>query len=330
MKSPKVAPATSSIIERWLKRTGAPGYWRNLGLFTLGAALAGILVLAVWLAHAQAMSFVHPRRIAPQHTPGDLGIADWETVRFPTPDGLQLAAWFIPPDPGGDGATLILLHGARNNRAEMLLQAAMLHQHGYGALLPDFRAHGESEGTVSTLGYAEVEDLRGALAYLQARPEVNGERIGVVGNSMGGAVAIRGAARIPEIRVVVAQSAYTSVEENVSTGVRAFMGLPPFLFAPLVAWFGERETGIEVRQVRPIDDVAQIAPRAILIVQGALDPAVPPENGIRLYEAAGQPKELYLVPGAGHGGYMRMEPQEFERRVVGFLERHLRANGSSR
>ena len=270
------------------------------------------------------MTFVRPRRVPPQHTPDDVGITDWEEVRFPTPDGLQLAAWFVPPDPQSDGATLILLHGARNNREEMLLQAAMLHEHGYGALLLDFRAHGESEGTLSTLGYAEVEDLRGAVAYLQTRPEVNPERIGVVGNSMGGAVAIRGAARIPEIRVVVAQSAYTSVEDNVATAVRAFMRLPPGLFAPLVVWFGERETGLDIRQVRPIDDVARLAPRAILIVQGARDHAVPPENGIRLYEAAGQPKELYLVAGAGHGGFMRVAPQEYKSRVIGFLDRYLR------
>jgi fermentation-respiration switch protein FrsA (DUF1100 family) len=324
MKSAKSLAKESSLTKRWLERTHAPGYWRNLALFTLGTVLAGILVLAVWLAHAQAISFVHPRRIPLAHTPDDLGIADWEEVRFPTPDGLQLAAWFVPPGAEGDGATLIYLHGARNNREEMLLQAAMLCRHGYGALLLDMRGHGESEGTVSTLGYAEVEDLRGAVAYLLTRPEVDEERIGVVGNSMGGAVAIRGAARIPEIRVVVAQSAYTSVEDNVATAVRAFMRLPPWLFAPLVVRFGERETGLDIRQVRPIDDVARIAPRAILIVQGALDPAVPPENGIRLYEAAGDPKEFYLVPGAGHGGYMRVAPDEFERRVVGFLDRYLR------
>jgi fermentation-respiration switch protein FrsA (DUF1100 family) len=324
MKSTESTSEGSSITNRWLARTQAPGYWRNLGLFALGTVLAGIVVLAVWLAHAQAMSFVHPRRIPPSNTPSDLGIADWEEVRFPTPDGLELAAWFLPPDPEGDGATLIYLHGARNNREEMLDQAAMLHQHEYGALLLDMRAHGESEGTVSTLGYAEVADLRGAVAYLQSRPEVNAEQLGVVGNSMGGAVAIRGAAGIPEIRAVVAQSAYTSVEDNVATGVRAFTRLPPFLFARVVIWFGERETGLEIRQVRPIDDVARIAPRAILIVQGELDPAVPLENGIRLYEAAGQPKEFYLVPGAGHGGFMRVQPQEFERRVVGFLNQHLR------
>jgi fermentation-respiration switch protein FrsA (DUF1100 family) len=310
-------------MEGWIARTRAPGYWRNLILFTLGTLLAALLATAVGLAHMHTMSFVRPKRIPPVHTPGDLGITDWEEVRFPTPDGLQLAGWFLPPDAGGDGATLIYLHGARTNREEMLLQAAMLRQHGYGALLFDLRAHGESEGTVSTLGYAEVEDLRGAVAYLRARPEVNGERIGVVGSSMGGAVAIRGAARIPEVRAVVAQSAYASVEDNVASGVRAFMRLPPFLFAPLVTWLAERETGLDVRQVRPIDDVAHIAPRAILIVHGALDPAVPPENGVRLYEAAREPKELYLVPGAGHGGFMLAEPQEFERRLVRFLERHL-------
>jgi hypothetical protein len=60
-----------SPLEQWKERARAPGYWRNLALFALGAALAGLLVLAVWLARAQAMSFVHPRRIAPSRTPGD-------------------------------------------------------------------------------------------------------------------------------------------------------------------------------------------------------------------------------------------------------------------
>jgi len=121
---------------------------------------------------------------------------------------------------------------------------------------------------------------------------------------MGGAVAIRAAARIPEIRAVVAQSAFSSLEENISQGVRVLTGLPPFPFAPLVIWFGEHEAGLRIRQVRPLDDVPQIGPR--------------------LYEAAREPKELYLIPDAGHGGLMAANPAEFERRVVGFLDAHLR------
>jgi alpha-beta hydrolase superfamily lysophospholipase len=308
----------------WKARVQAPHYWRNLALFTAGVLLVGALVAVLGVVYLRTMSIVHPRRLPLTGTPDDVGIANWETVRFPSADGLQLAGWFLPPGPDGDGATLICLHGVRNQREEMLLQAAMLRRHGYGALLFDLRAHGDSEGDTSTLGYAEVADLRGAVDYLLARPDVNPERIGAIGHSMGGAIAIRGAARIPEIRAVVAESAYTSVEDNVADGVRALLRLPPGLFAPLVVWFGERETGLGLRDVRPIDDVSQIAPRAILIVQGGQDPAVPPENGQRLYEAAGEPKDYCLVPEAGHGGYMHVAPEAFEQRIVTFLDTYLR------
>lgn len=310
----------------WRTRTQAPHYWRNLALFTAGVVLVGALVAVFGVVYMRTMSIVHPARRVLTSTPDDVGITDWEAVRFPSSDGLQLAGWFVSPGPTSDGATLVLLHGVRNHREEMLLQAAMLHRHGYGALLFDLRAHGESEGDTSTLGYAEVADLRGAVDYLLARPEVNPERIGVMGHSMGGAISIRGAARIPEIRAVVAQSAYTSVEDNVADGVRALLRLPPGLFAPLVVWLGECETGLELRQVRPIDDISQIAPRAILIVQGGQDPAVPPENGQRLYAAAGEPKEFYLEPKAGHGGYMHVAPQAFEQHVIAFLAAYLRGS----
>jgi dipeptidyl aminopeptidase/acylaminoacyl peptidase len=270
------------------------------------------------------MSFIRPRRAPLSRTPDACGISGWESVSFLSADGLRLAGWFLPPDPSGDGATVILLHGARTNRTEMLPQAAMLHRHGYGVLLYDHRAHGQSEGQVSTLGYAEVEDLRGAVAYLQNRPEVDAARIGVLGHSLGGAVAIRGAARIPEIRAVVAEGAYTSVEENLASGVRVFLGLPRMPFVPLVVFFGQRETGLNLRQVRPVDEVGRIAPRPILVVHGMQDPAVPLQNARRLYDAAGEPKELYLVAEAGHGGYAEVAPREFEERVVGFLDRYLR------
>jgi fermentation-respiration switch protein FrsA (DUF1100 family) len=141
---------------------------------------------------------------------------------------------------------------------------------------------------------------------------------------MGSATAIRGAARIPEIRALVVQSAYTSVEDNITEGVRVFTGLPPFPFAPLVIWFGERETGLDIRMVRPIDDVPRISPRAIMFIHGVQDPAILVENSQRLFEAAGEPKELYLVDGAGHWGFHQVDPDEYERRIVSFLETHLR------
>ena len=307
-----------------MKRSQHPHYWRNLGLSTFAVVLLWGVVGAVWLAHARAAVLVHPRRSHPMRTPADLGVVQWHEVQFPSADGLLLRGWFIPPDPLGDGALLIYVHGLADNRGGLLEQAVMLRAHGYGALLFDLRNHGESEGTVTTLGYAEVDDLRGAVTYALTRPEVNAERIGVIGRSMGGAVAIRGAACIPEVRAVAVQSTYSSVEDNVAEGVRAFAGLPPFFFAPLVIWFGEREAGLDIRQVRPIDDVGQISPRAILFIHGEQDGAIPVENSLRLYEAAKEPKELYLVPHAGHGGFLAVARSEFEQRVVGFFDTYLR------
>jgi len=299
-------------------------YWRNLALFTLVTVLAAIVILGLWLARTRAMVLVHPGRSLPMHTPAERGVARWEDVRFSSADGLQLGGWFIPPDPNGDRAILIYIHGLGSNRSELLDEAVMLASHGYGALLFDLRNHGQSQGRVTTLGYAEVEDVRGALTYLLARPEVNPECIGLVGASMGGAVAIRAAARLPAVRVVIAQSTFTGLEDNLAEGMHTLTGLPSFPFAPLVVWFGEREAGVSVRQVRPIDDVPRIAPRAILFIHGEQDPIMNVGNSLRLYQAAREPKELYLIPNAGHGGLLDVDPKGFEQRVVSFLDAHLR------
>jgi fermentation-respiration switch protein FrsA (DUF1100 family) len=307
-----------------MKRDRDKRYWRNLTLFTLFAMLLGAAFIVSWLAYTRAMIFVHPERTYPKRTPSDLGVVNWEEARFPSADGLELVGWYIPPDPQGDGATLVYVHGLGSNREELLGQAVMLTKRGYGALLFDLRNHGESEGTITTLGYAEVEDVRGAVDYLLARAEVDPERIGLVGRSLGGAVVLRAAARIEQVRLVIAQSAYASVEDNMEGGVRAFTGLPPFPFAPLMVWIGQHKTGLDIRQMRPIDDVPQISPRAIMLIHGQRDPAIHFSNSVRLYEAAGEPKELYLIPRAGHGGLWAAEPGEFERRMVDFLERHLR------
>jgi fermentation-respiration switch protein FrsA (DUF1100 family) len=140
---------------------------------------------------------------------------------------------------------------------------------------------------------------------------------------MGGATAIRAAARYPQVQVLVAESTFTSIEDNVSESITALTGLPPFPFAPLVVWFGEREAGIDIGQVSPVDVISAISPRPVLIVHGERDAVISAKNALRLYAAAGEPKELYLIPNAGHGGLPQAQPEEYQRRVVGFFDRYL-------
>jgi len=289
-----------------------------------GFTLIVILILGsagtIWLTHARAMGLIHPLRHRAENTPADVGIETWEEVRFASTDGIELAAWFVPPATDGNGATIIFLHGFGSNRGELLEQAEMLTRRGYGALLPDMRNHGDSGGTLTTLGFSEVDDVRASVDYLLSRPEVNAERIGLVGLSMGAATALRATARIPEIRAVVAEAAYTSIEDNIADGVQAFTGLPAFPFAPLIIWFCQNESGVSMQSIRPIDDLSAIAPRPILFIHGERDGLINVHNSERLYEAASEPKELYLIADAAHGNYLDHEPEEFERRLVAFFE----------
>ena len=296
---------------------------RNLLLMTLSVLVVGAVISILWLAYSSAMTLVHPARTQPEQTPADYGIQAWEEVLFPSQDGLQLAGWFFPPAQDIDGATIIYVHGLGSNREDLLEQAALLTKQGYGALLFDLRNHGQSQGEITTLGYMESEDVRAAVDYLLSRVDVNPQRIGLVGMSMGGATVIRAAAHIPEIRAVIAEAAFTSIEDNLAHGVRALTGLPPFPYAPLVAWFGEQEAGMDIQLMRPIDEIDQIAPRPILLIHGDQDATVPIENSRALYQAAGEPKQLYVVKNAGHGGFLEADPQGFSLILGNFFNQYL-------
>ena len=118
--------------------------------------------------------------------------------------------------------------------------------------------------------------------------------------------------------------AFTSLEDNLNNGIRSLLNLPPFPFAPLVVWFGERAARAEISTVRPIDDIVDISPRPILIVHGKMDTIIPVENAHQLFQAAGDPKYLYISPNAGHGGYLQVDSQVFEEAIVEFLDQSLR------
>jgi fermentation-respiration switch protein FrsA (DUF1100 family) len=301
-------------------RQRPPGYWRNLLLFGLTVFLVSFGVLGIRLAHQRAMWLVHPVRSTPHRTPDDVGIVQWREVGFQSQDGLSLSAWVVPTR---NGATVILVHGHGGNRAQLLDEAAMLTEGGYGALLIDLRNSGSSEGSLTTMGYLEVLDVGGALAFLSAQPENDPERIGLLGHSMGGATAILAAARYPEIKAVIAESTFTSVEDNISDSFQALTGLPPFPFAPLVVWFGEREAGVDISQVSPLHGIEAISPRAVFIVHGELDGLIPVRNAHQLYAAAGEPKKLYVIPSAGHGGLPQAQPEAYRERIVEFFDQYL-------
>jgi len=306
------------------KRRRSKRYWRNLALCALGGTLiiglGLVLAFSWWAVHA----YTHPVRHQVTRPPDDLS---YESVVFPSADGLSLVGWFVSPsEEARNDAAIILCHGYGGTRSEMLPDAAILGQHGYSALLFDFRGHGESEGDLVTLGHDEVKDVQGAVAYVLARPDVSPDRIGLLGHSMGGAIAIRAAARISEIRAVVTEGAYASLADTIANDFTTLTGLPSFPFAPLMVALGEWQVGLDIKGVQPVQDVVRLSPRPVLFIHGLSDPVIPPENGRRLYQAAGEPKSLWLPEGVGHVMAARQRPVEFEGRVVAFFDEALLSN----
>ncbi|MBN1485707.1 MAG: alpha/beta fold hydrolase [Chloroflexia bacterium] len=293
-------------------------YWRRLlrfaGLCLAAVVLAGLLAAGGWvLRWAELMT--HPPRLPLERSPADVGIESYQEVALVTGDGLTLRGWYVP---SRNRAAVILGHGHASNRASLLPEAGLLARAGFGLLLLDWRAHGQSDGDMVTFGCREKQDLLAALDFVSARPDVDPDRIGLLGFSMGGAVMIEGAAVDPRPRAVLVESTYATLEEELAWQMG---GLPGG--ALLARLWGQMRTGIEPDAVRPVDRIGQISPRPVLLIYGAEDGVVPPGSAQRLYAAAGEPKELWVIEGCGHGGFAQAAPA-YEGRLVDFFKQLLR------
>ena len=269
-------------------------------------------------AHRLLTNPMATRRL-PSQRPIDYGMV-YDEVTAKTSDGLSLAGWFVPPQ---NGALILLQHGYKSARGEMLNEAGMLHRHGYGVLITSLRTHDMSDGQIISFGTQEMKDLQAWYAFAQSQPAVNPDRIGIVGNSLGGTLAIEFAAMEPGIKAVVANSAFSSLSDTIETSVRFFTGLPPFPFAPLITFWAEREAGFRHEDVDATKWIGRISPRPVLLMQGGKDVVISVGSGQRLYDAAGAPRELWFEPDVTHARFDTERSNEYERRVVSVFDRYL-------
>ena len=252
----------------------------------------------------------------PTSTPADAGLTFYQTALIHPQPGQTLTAWYVPSK---NGAAVLLLQGHWSARDSRLAEAAMLARHGYGVMLLDPHPC-VGPDVPHTVGYAEVADVAAAVEFMRQQPDITGEKIGVDGFSVGGVIAVESAARNPNIKAVIAEGSFHDLTDNITP--RAVQGNP---IAGLVRWlivfFYHYYTGLDPTLVRPIDSVARISPRALFLIAGAGEAA--DNHTLAQFEAAGQPKELWLVPEVGHGGYFDRWPEVYEQKVISFFNRYL-------
>jgi pimeloyl-ACP methyl ester carboxylesterase len=231
-----------------------------------------------------------------------------------TADKLNLAAWWNPAATPTQRAVLVL-HGRGASKAVAWKKFGFLHER-FNLFLLDFRACGESEGEQGTLGAFEIRDAQAAMAWLDQR----GAEVGVLGESLGGAVAIDLAARNPHVKAVVSDCAFDTAEDAIRPRVNN-MGYPfPGAMTQAILLGVKFRTGAWLPDSDPIASVAKIAPRPLLLFHGTLDFETPMEDASNLLRAAGEPKELVETK-AGHGESWKTAG--YQERVTTFFSRSL-------
>ena len=258
-------------------------------------------------------------RELPDETPADYNLP-FEDVEVTNGDGMKLVGWFIPSE---NGAVIMMQHGYKATRKEMLNEAQILHKHGYGVLITTVRAHDYSEGEFISLGVYEMSDMEAWYQYLISRDDINPNKIGILGNSYGGMLAIQYAAQNENIKAVVANSAFSSMQDTVSTSVKHFTGLPEFPFVPLIVFWAENETEIKMEEIDTTKWIPLISPRPVFLMQGGADTVISPSSGQLLYDAANEPKELWFDAELGHVDFDTERAEEYETRVVAFFDLYL-------
>jgi dipeptidyl aminopeptidase/acylaminoacyl peptidase len=226
--------------------------------------------------------------------------------------------------PGARPALVILTSGYGDTQDQMLSIAEFLHQAGFSVLTYNSRARATSGGRYVTLGALEQQDVVSLVSYAVGRKDVDASRIGILGISMGGSTAILAAAKDQRIRAVVDDSGFSDAPNVIAASFKHFIHLPSFPFAPITVGIADFRANIDVNRVRPIDVIGKISPRPLLIIHENGDSIVPVDNSFRNFAAAGQPKELWLVPGSEHGQAQTSAKREYQARVTRFFQAALR------
>ncbi|MEW5960354.1 MAG: alpha/beta fold hydrolase [Chloroflexota bacterium] len=300
-------------------------YWLRLGIFAAVVSALAAICLLVILIRMQLRVFVTPYRNAQVDAAAATAALQRpvQDISLTTGDGLQLAGWYSP---GAQPQAVIVVHGINANRMAVLPEASILAGAGYHLLLLDLRGHGRSQGDQLTYGYREALDVLAAIDYLDRRPEV--EQIAALGTSFGGAAVARAAALDPRLQAVIIESSYSSLPDAVDDAFDNLSFFPRQPFAPLLIGLAERRVGVSIRQVDSARDLATLSPRAVMIIHGNDDTMFPPRHAQKMYDAAGEPKELWLIEGLGHGNPAIEHEAEFRARVLSFLERAFAGQGS--
>ena len=261
--------------------------------------------------------------------PREIRKEDWkkyalwpQEITFSASDNLKLSGVFIQ---GSNDITIILLHGYGRSKEQLLPQAKFLNKDGYNIFMFDFRGSGESEGKYITFGQREQLDLEGALEYLKSRDDVNLDKLGLLGFSMGGAVAIMKSGDLPQIKAILISSVYANFKTVIWENFQRYLKCIPFFpIGYFTIWVIKYRTGCYLPTISPIRYIHKLKARPLMIIHSAYDKRIPIEHALEFFRQAPWLKEFWLVRNAQHEDIYTITKNQYEEKVLNFFKTYLK------
>jgi fermentation-respiration switch protein FrsA (DUF1100 family) len=270
--------------------------------------LAAVIFLLVLLPGCSSLIF---QPMAQQVIdPREHGI-ETRDIDFSAADGTRLHAWFLPAQAEKPKGTILFLHGNAENISTHIGSVYWLPKYGYNVFLFDYRGYGLSEGEPTLEGIQM--DFRAALEKVFSMPEVDPGRVAVLGQSMGAVTAITGLADSPyrlRLKALIVEGAMTSYRDVAREKLSGFWLTWPFQW-PLSLTISD--------DYRPIDVITRISPLPLLIIHSRDDEVIPVHHALELYDAAREPKQLWLLDNVRHIAAFAFEKNR--ERLVQYLEK---------
>ena len=279
------------------------------GVGALGVVVAGLILLAASFLADLATKI--PPTARPSLNPGRMGLK-CEEVDIRTEDGLRLSAWWMPEGKPGR-APVVVLHGLGASKAHMIDYVLFAQQEGYPVLAIDFRGHGESDPSLTSIGYYESHDVLAGMRFVRERGA--GDPV-LWGTSMGAVSALMAAEKDGAVAGVIADAPFDTYRNTILHHAKLMYGLPEFPLIDMACPMIESRAHFRMAEVDCLRAAGNIrAP--MLVLAGELDERMPASMVHTVYERAAGPKEFWVIPGEGHEN--RGFGQAFREKIAGFL-----------
>ncbi|PWB48242.1 MAG: dipeptidyl aminopeptidase [Nitrosomonadales bacterium] len=272
----------------------------NLMLILAGC---GLVIMAF---HVLIRWSLRAPRIVEQSTPEAVGL-EYSEKLIPGANGKRLFAWFIPAPGAGKAPALAVLHGWGGNAETMLPLAGPLHRAGYALLFIDARSHGRSDIDTFSSMPRFAEDLDHALHWLKRQPDVDPERIGIAGHSVGAAAALLAASRRDDLAAVVCIAAFAH-PRTVMRRLLASWRVPYVPFGWYILQYVQHVIGRRFDDIAPLNTIGRLR-CPVLLVHGSEDATVPVAEAQALYARHRGAADRLLVVKGSHDSYDDLERQ---------------------